>query len=270
MTSSLILIDSHVHIYDKFDIKRFFYCALKNFGKESKKLGHKCFKGVLFLTETKNEDYFSKLEKNIFENELNGLSLIKVKNNENSSIVYKTQDDNHLIIISGKQIITSENLEVLALGRTKNLDYGYTLKKSVEKINSLGALPIIPWGVGKWIGKRKEIVENFLENNGDLKYFFGDNSGRPVFWAKPGLFRIAANKGIVILRGSDPLPLNYQEEKVGKFGFYFQEELNLDNPAENINNILLNLKKSPKNFGTLENPFNFIKNQFAMQFRKLF
>ncbi len=270
MEPSLILIDSHVHIYDKYDIKRFFYCVLKNFRKESKKLGFENFKGILFLTETKNDDYFSKLNENYFENELKELYLTKINNNESGSVVYKAKDNNYLIIISGKQIITSEKLEVLALGKTKNLDYGESLRASIEKINSLGALPIIPWGVGKWFGKRKKIIENVLEHNRDIKYFFGDNSGRPVFWATPKLFKTAGNKGILILRGSDPLPLNYQEEKVGKFGFYFQADLDLNKPAKNINDLLLSLKKSPENFGNLESPLKFFKNQFAMQFRKLF
>ena len=270
MNPSLILIDSHVHIYDKYDIKRFFYYALLNFQKESNKLGFENFTGVLFLTETKNENYFSKLNENYFKNELSELYLSKINSNESNSIVYKSLNNNYLIIISGKQIITSENLEVLALGCAKNLNYGETLKECIQKLNSLGVIPVIPWAVGKWTGKRKKIIEKFMENNSDQKYFLGDNSGRPVFWAAPKLFKTAGNKGVSILRGSDPLPLNYQEEKVGKFGFYFQEELDLNNPAKNINDLLLDLKKSPENFGNLESPLNFIKNQFAMQFRKLF
>ena len=98
----------------------------------------------------------------------------------------------------------------------------------------------------------------------------GDNGGRPVFWSTPRLFKIADKKGTLILRGSDPLPLDHQEEKVGKFGFYFREELDLNNPAQNINDLLLGLKKSPENFGNLESPLNFIKNQILLQIRKQF
>jgi hypothetical protein len=193
-----------------------------------------------------------------------------VKNNEEYSIVYKYNDDAYLVLISGKQIITSEKLEVLALGTTEELDYNQCLKKSVEKINSIGAIPVIPWGVGKWTGKRKRIIINFLETNIELKYFLGDNSGRTIFWSTPKLFKIADNTGVITLRGSDPLPLVSQEKKVGRFGFYFNANLDLNCPAKNIITYLLNLNKAPDDFGDLEIPLNFFKNQISMQLRKLF
>ena len=58
---SFILIDSHVHLVSAFSVKKFFYYAIKNFVNESKKLGVEKFIGVLFLTETKKDNYFSKL-----------------------------------------------------------------------------------------------------------------------------------------------------------------------------------------------------------------
>jgi len=270
MKQITILVDSHVHIYSCYSVKRFFDFAIKNFIIESKKLNSKKFVGVLFLTETKNDNYFRKLRENQFDNELDNVNLKLIKSEENNSLVYRYNDDTYLIIISGKQIITSEKLEVLALGTTKDLDYGESLRKSVEKINSVGALPVIPWGVAKWIGKRERIIKNFLETNIELKYFLGDNSGRPVFWSTPKLFKIARAKGVMTLRGSDPLPLSSQEEKVGRFGFYFNANLDLNCPAKDVNGYLLNSDSAPNDFGKLEVPLNFLKNQFSMQFRKLF
>ena len=269
MEKFLILVDSHVHIYSCYNVKRFFNFAIKNFKSESKKLGSEKFIGIIFLTETKNDNYFTKLKENQFNNELETISLEPIESSEENSIVYK-YEDNYLIIISGKQIITSEKLEVLALGATEALNYNESLGKSIEKINSIGALPVIPWGVGKWVGKREKIIKNFLETNGDLKYFLGDNSGRPIFWSTPKLFEIAGGKGLFTLRGSDPLPLNSQEEKVGTFGFYFKASLDLNFPAKDVNKYLLNLQEALNNFGDLETPLNFFKNQFAMQFRKIF
>lgn len=270
MAPFLILFDSHVHIYDCYSIKRFFSFVQKNFENQSAKLGSEKYIGVLFLTETRNEDYFQKLNKNLFESDLNELNLKRVKNNESDSIVYESKNNNYIVIIPGRQIITSEKLEVLSVGSSKYIDYDKSLKQSVDMIELYGALPVLPWGVGKWAGKRKKIIEDFLESNEDLKYFLGDNGGRPVFWSTPGLFKTADKKGILILRGSDPLPLREQEEKVGKFGFYIRANFDLNYPAKEINNLLLNLKKSPDDFGKLETPLNFIKNQFLMQLRKIF
>ena len=89
MEPTLILIDSHVHIYNKYDIKNFLYYALKNFENESKNLGFENFIGFLFLTETRDDNYFSMLKENRFENALIELNFIKIINNENDSVVHR-------------------------------------------------------------------------------------------------------------------------------------------------------------------------------------
>ena len=270
MEPFLIIFDSHVHIYDCYNIKNFFHFVLKNFGNQSKKIGTNKYIGVLFLTETKNENYFQKIRENYFKYAFDELNLKQVKDNESVCLLYESNDNNFLIIVPGKQIITSEKLEVLAVGTNNSIEYGISLKNTIEKIKSFGALPIIPWGVGKWIGKKHEFVKTFLDNVEDINYFLGDNGGRPLFWPTPGLFKIADKKGIFTLRGSDPLPLIKQEEKVGKFGFYIRTNFDFNYPAKEIKNLLLNIRNAPNSFGNLETPVNFFKNQFSMQLRKIF
>ena len=206
MEQFIILIDSHVHIYNCYDIKRFFDCAIKNFIHKSKKIGSEKigsekFIGILFLTETKDDNYFQRLKENEFKDELKEVDLKVISHKEEHSIVYKYSNNIYLIIISGKQIITSEKIEVLALGTIENLNYGEGLKETVEKIKLIGALPVLPWGVGKWVGKRGRIIKNFLEDNSNTKYFLGDNSGRPSFLPTPKQFKLANEKGILIFGG---------------------------------------------------------------------
>lgn len=263
-----ILIDTHVHIYDCYDIKTLFSSAIKNLTNESKKFEADRFIGVLYLTETADDNYFRKLKENSYNNELGELHLKPVKNQEDLSLVYQ-YNNNYLVVISGKQIITSEKIEVLALGTIEDLAYGENLKRSLEKIKAVSAIPVLPWGVGKWTGKRGKIIRSFLDNNEDLKYFLGDNSGRPIFWLTPKLFEFARNKGIVTLRGSDPLPLQTQEEKAGSFGFHIRENLDLNYPARDINRLILGFNEAPRNFGKLEGALDFFKNQLSMQLRKL-
>ena len=216
-----LLIDSHVHIYNCFSIRSFFANALNNFRIQCLNSGFKNFIGILFLTETKDYNYFSRIKQNHFKKELDELGLKLIQNNEVDSLVYKSIENNYIVLIAGKQIITLEKLEVLALGTVENLDYGKSLQDSIEFINSIGALPVLPWGVGKWIGTRGQIIKDFIENNKN-KIFLGDNSGRPVFWLNPGQFKLANTKGIIIIRGSDPLPIKSQENKIGKFGSLFE------------------------------------------------
>jgi hypothetical protein len=269
MEQYIILIDSHVHIYDCFKINKFFESALTNFKYQNQKIGPEKFIGILFLTETRDNNYFAKLKENYFQKELLDLNLKQLKNSETQSLVYQNGTGNYLVIISGKQIVTSEKLEVLALGTIENLNYGDSLIKSIEKIESIGAIPVLPWGVGKWTGKRKRVLENLINSEKSSTYFLGDNSGRLSFWPVPKLFKIAENKGIITLRGSDPLPINSQEKKAGSFGFYINTSIDLENPAKEISKVMFNIA-APNNFGKMEAPLNFFKNQILMQVRKKF
>ena len=267
MEKKLLLIDSHVHIYNCFPIKSFFTNALENFKVQCLKSGFRNFIGILFLTETKDYNYFSRLKDNHFKRELDELDLKLIKNNEIDSLVYKNRDNNYLVLIAGKQIITLEKLEVLALGTVEKLEYGKNLKESIEYINFLGALPVLPWGVGKWIGTRGKIIKDYIENKRD-RIFLGDNSGRPEFWLNPEQFKLVNTKDIIIIRGSDPLPIKSQEKKIGKFGFLINEEIDLDSPSNDLKKILSNLQKKPQNFGKLEGALNFFRHQFLLNFVK--
>jgi hypothetical protein len=49
----MILIDAHVHIYDCFDLEKFFDSAYANFKSAAEQLGHtNDFTGILLLAET--------------------------------------------------------------------------------------------------------------------------------------------------------------------------------------------------------------------------
>lgn len=264
-----VLVDSHVHIYDCYNIKKFIYCALDNFKNTSDQFGYSKFIGVIFLTESNDLNYFVKIKNNLLNDELNQIDLKLIKNNEDCSLTYKVMGDNYLIFIAGQQIITKEKLELLALGTTKRFKYGVKLSESLRQVCDENAIPILPWGFAKWIGNRGKFVKQFIESNENAKYFLGDNSGRLAFGPTPKLFRIARNHGKIVLRGSDPLPFNSQEKKAGSFGFLINENIDLEHPANDLKRIILNFKKEPNNFGKLETPLNFCKSQLLMQLRKV-
>jgi hypothetical protein len=170
-------------------------------------------------------------------------------------------------VIAGQQIITSENLEVLALGTIRRFDYGKSILKTIKQIKEQDALPVIPWGVGKWFGKRGKVVKSLIGNHAD--FFLGDNSGRPVFWITPSIFNEGLSRKVYTLPGTDPLPIKSQEKKVGSFGFYFNSKFDIEKPWEFLKEYLLSINKEPENYGKLESISNFLKNQFRMQFNKL-
>ena len=271
--NQLIIADAHVHIYDCFDLDHMLNSALNNFQYISESKGYQDnFTGILFLTETSNQNKFNQLrdytitKDELIKNKLKTWNLSQTQ--ENVSLSVCNQLDRRIFLIAGRQIVTAENLEVLALITNQNFEDGLPLKVTIQKIISAGGIPVLPWGVGKWMGRRGKLLNNLLAENNFPTLFLGDNGGRPVFWSRPSYFQQAETKGLQILPGTDPLPLISESSRPGSFGFAIQDSLNLEKPGAHIKQMLLEPNKSLEPYGRLENPFGFIRNQLAIRSEK--
>lgn len=261
----MILADAHVHIYDCFDLPTFFNSAIENFKKEASCLTHNpVFTAVLFLTESQRENKFFELKKK--NDHIKGWSMLNTE--ENYSMYLRSGDGQAVFLIAGRQIVAEENLEVLALGTDKVIEDGLSFASTIEQVLAEGAVPVIPWGAGKWIGKRGRILESYLRNISGTGLFLGDNGGRPFFWKNVLHFKLALDKGISILPGSDPLPFPDQCRKPGSFGFSMNGSISRESPFQDIKNLLYNTESSINSFGLPEAALGFIFNQVRMQIRK--
>ena len=188
----MILIDAHVHIYDCFDLEKFFDSAYTNFESAAEKLGHgDDFNGILLLAETTNESWFKRLSdftngKNLPDGYDTG-SWIFRSTNENNSLLAESGGSRKLILIAGSQIITAEGIEVLALCISNRFDDGKPISDLIREIKEKNGIPVVPWGFGKWFGNRGKIVKHLIDNNTSL-FYLGDNRNRGNFWPKPTLF----------------------------------------------------------------------------------
>lgn len=174
-----------------------------------------------------------------------------------------------LFIIAGRQVVSTENLEILALGVDRDYeDRKHPLKRLAIEAAADGAIPVAPWGPGKWWGSRGKAMESLLRD-GDVPWLFlGDNGGRPVFWPDPHLFELARARGIKVLPGSDPLPFPSQSGRAGSFGFTVPGMADGVNPARDIKAVLRAPATQIKPYGRLEHPLPFFRNQLAMQVLK--
>ncbi len=173
--------------------------------------------------------------------------------------------DQELILIAGRQIVTQEKLEVLALLTRHQFSDGLPLEKTVRQISSKGGIPVIPWGAGKWMGQRGKVLKKFLHEKHLFNFFLGDNGGRPSFWRKGAHFEVAKKMAIQTLRGSDPLPLSNEMNRIGSFGFVMDEKIDIKKPARSLKQFLNNQNLDIKNFGNLEHPIPFFKNQILIR-----
>jgi len=269
----MILVDAHVHFYDCFDLTVFLDSALSNFQTAAEKLGcHSKFMAVLFFTEGKRENGFQRIARLVEGGQRQKRDPVRSwtfhRTKENISILGRHNGKQGIFLIAGRQIVTAENLEVLALGAEDGLKSGGTLAETLQTVKEAGAIPVIPWGTGKWLGRRGRILRKILEENGDPCLFLGDNGGRPRFWRHPSHFILAEKKGIRVLPGSDPLPFETECLRPGSFGFSLQGSIDPQQPAKELKRLLLDPATPIHSYGELERPFRFFQNQMAMQILK--
>ena len=268
----MILIDAHVHLYDCYSLDSLFNNAYENFKYAAHKSNvNEQYVGVMFLTETRKDNYFQKLKNSIQNPKSLSLTLRDwsiLHTQEESSLIAQNVAGNKLVIISGRQIISHEKLEILALGTTSLFDDGRPICDVIDDIEKCGALAVIPWGFGKWIGVRGQIVSNLILNNHNRKIFVGDNSGRLAIMPKPGQLTLAIKQGVAILPGTDPLPLPWEENIVGQFGALLPGRLSLEKPTEQLLQLFLEDSNAIEPYGKLETTINFLRNQTYLRLRK--
>ena len=261
-----LLVDAHVHIYDCFDINMLLDAALRNFNRAAKKLGlDDGFTGVLLLSEASRDNWFQQssmsdghshwhIEKTPDKAVLQARPL--TDNADNKNIIY---------IMAGRQIITSEGLELLALATDSMFEDGLSITSALSAVREQDAIPVLPWAVGKWLGKRGKLLSSLLKAEAHSDLCLGDNSGRPVFWRNPLHFRQAKASNMHLLPGSDPLPFSSEAGRVGSFGFMVQGKLTNAQPSTDLKQLLRSKALQMKAYGQLETPMRFIANQVRLR-----
>ncbi len=248
-SSSVALVDSHVHFHACYDLSAFLDGALRNFPRGGT--------GYLLLTESAGAQWFRR-----WRDGLKAQGWRFEPTTEEESLRAVSGAGESLILIAGRQIVTRERLEVLALGRDVEVPDGLPMRDALERIRESGALPVLPWGFGKWWGRRGAVVAEALDQDGEL--FLGDNGGR--LGLEPRLFRQARRLGIRVLPGSDPLPFSRHEGLAGSYGFVLPQAVDLERPASTL---LRRIRESgqPLAFGRRAGLPRFLRDQVGMQLR---
>jgi len=270
-----IIVDAHVHIYDCFDVDVLLEAAAANFryAVHNARLSKK-YTGVLLLSETIRDNWFQQTREKCRQNNqpliVGNSSNWQLQETHDKVVLKATRVSNDtaeepIYIMAGRQIITSEGLELLALATDSSFDDGLPLTSLLEIVREQDAIPVLPWAVGKWLGKRGKLLSALLQDAARGDFCLGDNSGRPVFWTNPLHFKQAREKNIRLLPGTDPLPLPDEAGRVGSFGFMIRNKLTNTQPSTDLKNILRDTSSQITTYGQLETPWRFISNQIRLR-----
>ena len=269
--AQLIIMDTHVHIHDCFNLTNFLDSAYENCKAEACRLGKgEQFIGALFLTETSRDHWFQRLVSYTDKKETSSANNISTwsfhRTGEKNSLLAQSVSGGELIVIAGRQLVTKENLEVLALGTDCVFHDGISIKNAIEIVREQGAIPVIPWGFGKWWGRRGKVLSEVLLSQERTHLFLGDTSARPGFLPYPSHFTQGQKQGVRILSGSDPLPLASEFWRPCSTGFSVNGLFSTDTPAADLKQILRDRASvfSPYN-ASRDNCYRFFSNQVRMQ-----
>ena len=185
------------------------------------------------------------------------------------------QADQSLIIIAGRQVITKQGLEVLALFNDLQYDDGQDIQTVIDKINENNGIAVLPWGVGKWLGKRGAVITGLLSANKPDRLAIADISARPALWPEPEQFRLARHAGYVCLYGTDPLPLHNDQYRIASAGM--RMELPTD-PSQAVAELKTRLYRITSKdecgnndenyFGKRVSVLHFFKDQLMLRFKR--
>ncbi len=265
---SKLVVDGHVHVYENYDLDMFFQSAVTNMEKflEPPQHDEQEVHKILLFTEGRENDFFARFKngENLFKN--SNFKFQKTK--EETSLIFADNGKPLCYILRGRQIVTKENLEVLAVASGQHIPDGLPVQDVVEKIIDQKEVAVLAWGVGKWFFKRGEIIKKIISEMKSPYLFIGDNSARPGFWPTPKLFKLAKKMGISLINGSDPLPFEGEVEKVGSYGFSIAGEFDPAEPGKSFRETLLANPESIRFFGSRDSAISFFKRQFKMFLKK--
>lgn len=253
------LVDAHVHIHPCFPVGAFLDGALRSFRRAASDLGFSAM-GCLLLAERAGVHWFS-------EGKAEGAWSL-ARTDDGSSLIACRKTGESLILVAGRQIVARERIEVLALGRDVDIPDGLALDETLLRVRVSGALPVLPWGFGKWWGHRGELVAEVLARR-DGELYLGDNSGRLHLAGTPRLLREARERGLLVLPGTDPLPFPDHAGRAGSFGFVLEGPLDMRRPAEDLLRRIRALKEQPRTYGRGESLSRFLRNQATLQLRQV-
>ncbi len=256
MTLACTRLDAHVHLHPRFDAGAFLDHAAQNARGNA----------VLCFTESAGVHRFDELCC------IGSVGGWMIQPTDESESAIAARDATSIVLIAGRQVITAERLEVLALATAADIADGQPLDATIDAALSARAIPVLPWAFGKWWGARGTLVESCINSRADI--LVADQAGRPAGSPTPRLLTLARHRGLIDLPGSDPLNLPHHIARPASYGCTLTDggsdtfDIDERTPAADLRATIARLTNSPPKRGTRVAPIAFVRDQLALRLAK--
>jgi hypothetical protein len=187
---------------------------------------------------------------------------------EGRTLDLRRADGARVLVTAGRQVQLEGGLELLVLGSDADIPDGIDLIEGLARAAAAAALPVIPWGFGKWWGRRGRRLAELLHSPHGETVFLGDNGNRARLWPQPAVFEHVTAAGRRVLPGSDPLPFESQVDRVASYGLIVTVDIESPAPFAVLQALLLDPRVCLASYGRRAGAFTFIRDQIAMQIVK--
>ena len=252
-------VDAHVHLHRLDAVPATLDAAAANFQRAAP--GREGLLGGLLLTQTAREQVFEALNG---RDQVGDWQFERVADEPETLLARR--GSRTMALVCGRQVRAADGLEVAALGTRQSFVDGRPFAESLAAVLESGAVAAIPWGFGKWTGRRGRVVETTMVNQAQGRVFLGDSGGRAALLGVPTLIRSARARGIPVLAGTDPFPFAGDHRRVGSFGFLAEIEPDPRGPWRALRAWLRSVSTSPALYGRPSGPVRFAINQVGVQF----
>ncbi len=261
-------LDSHVHLDYLENFPVMLDSCLYNFaGIRQSVQGGTPLTGMLLLAEIQGQDIAANLLEYAQKECISkgDFSWRIGMTSEPGSLLCVNERGDSLFCVLGTQVNSLEKVEILQFGPTPKVP-GQPLQDYLSVSSNPGQkLIIAPWGVGKWLGRRGRLIRNMLEQKKERFFALGDNGNRPGWWFFVPQFTVALEHNIPVLRGTDPLFLTGQLQRVGTFGHIMDHTLDPDFPLQSLCAHLQGGPEKRKPYGNLQKTIPFLRSQAALR-----
>lgn len=262
------MIDGHVHFHRCLSVADALDAAVANLGR--RRSGARgptpppagTPAGVLWLVEARGERASERL-RNVGER----TGRWRIEELDEATWQFHRDDGARVTVIRGRQVRTEEDLEVLLVGAPEAAVEGRPLREVVETWIERPVLVLLPWGFGKWWGRRGRLVAETYAAFAGAGLRLADTGVRPAWLAEPAIFGRSTDDGRPVFTGSDPFPFPDRAGTLGSAGFV-APGVSADARWAEMREALRDLQAPLRRFGQPIGTRQFLGLQVRVQARK--